>query len=139
MASSAEVQVYIDSKFKQCVAALQTIALIADTGTQEHKDALKAYYDMGDTPTGWRVAEAMREVANDCIGSLPLEEDLTIYKRAMESMAAQFIHPRMTALEMAKTQLAPRERKCAKCSGSGMVQRWTGEYVECDACNARGF
>lgn len=31
------------------------------------------------------------------------------------------------------------QRKCAKCSGSGMVQRWTGEYVECDACNARGF
>lgn len=30
-------------------------------------------------------------------------------------------------------------QRCAKCSGSGMVQRWTGEYVECDACNARGF
>lgn len=32
-----------------------------------------------------------------------------------------------------------RGMKCAKCGGSGMVQRWTGEYVECDACNARGF
>jgi hypothetical protein len=32
-----------------------------------------------------------------------------------------------------------RGRKCAKCGGGGMVQRWTGEYVECDACNARGF
>ncbi len=31
------------------------------------------------------------------------------------------------------------QQKCAKCSGSGMVQRWTGEHVECDACNARGF
>jgi len=31
------------------------------------------------------------------------------------------------------------QHKCAKCSGTGMVQRWTGEYVECDACNARGF
>ncbi len=109
MASSAEVQVYVDGKLKQCIAALQKIALIADTGTQEHKEALKAYYDMGDTPTGWRVAEAMREVANDTIGSLPLEEDLTIYKRAMESMAAQFIHPKTTAMELAKTQLGMKE------------------------------
>jgi hypothetical protein len=31
------------------------------------------------------------------------------------------------------------QQKCAKCSGSGTVQRWTGEYVECDACNARGY
>ena len=32
-----------------------------------------------------------------------------------------------------------RGRKCAKCGGGGSVKRWTGEYVECDACNARGF
>ena len=36
-------------------------------------------------------------------------------------------------------QIQAQHRKCAKCSGGGMVQRWTGEYVECDACNARGF
>jgi len=32
-------------------------------------------------------------------------EDLNIYKRAMESMAAQFVHPKTTAFEMAKQQL----------------------------------
>lgn len=32
-------------------------------------------------------------------------DDLQIYKEAMESMAAQFLHPKMTALEMAKMQL----------------------------------
>jgi len=32
-------------------------------------------------------------------------EELHIYKRAMESMAKQFIHPRMTALELAELQL----------------------------------
>lgn len=32
-----------------------------------------------------------------------------------------------------------RGRKCTKCRGEGTVQRWTGEYVECDACDARGF
>jgi hypothetical protein len=39
-----------------------------------------------------------------------------------------------------KNQLdQPNSRCCAKCGGSGTVQRWTGEYVECDACDARGF
>jgi hypothetical protein len=32
-------------------------------------------------------------------------EELKLYKRAMESMAAQFIHPKTTALELAKSQL----------------------------------
>ena len=50
----------------------------------------------------------MRQVANDVVGSLPLEEDLTIYKRAMESMAEQMIHPKMTGLDMAKAQLNQR-------------------------------
>jgi hypothetical protein len=31
--------------------------------------------------------------------------ELLVYKRAMESMAAQFIHPKMTGLEMAEMQL----------------------------------
>lgn len=35
-------------------------------------------------------------------------EDLTIYKRACESMAAQMIHPKMTGLEMAKMQLGEK-------------------------------
>jgi hypothetical protein len=35
----------------------------------------------------------------------PDGEDLTIYKRACESMAKQFIHPKMTGLEVAKMQL----------------------------------
>ena len=33
-------------------------------------------------------------------------EDLNLYKRAMESMAAQIVHPKTSALEMAQTQLA---------------------------------
>lgn len=31
--------------------------------------------------------------------------ELMIYKRAMDSMASQMIHPKMTGLEMAKSQL----------------------------------
>ena len=41
--------------------------------------------------------------------------------------------------EMMQKPTQHKPRNCAKCGGSGMVQRWTGEYVECDACNARGF
>lgn len=105
MASSVEVQVFIDDHYKQCVQALQQIALLADTGSRAYKERFQGTI-VGDN--GWRVAEAMREIANDAVGSLPLEEDLTIYKRAMESMASQFIHPKTTAMEMAKAQLGIR-------------------------------
>lgn len=44
-----------------------------------------------------RINRALSEVA---------DED--IYRRAMESMASQFVHPKMTALEMAQTQLGIR-------------------------------
>ena len=108
VASSGEVQVFIDEKLKQCVAALQKIAMLADTGSDAYKEFAEPYLRMGDKPSGWRIAEEMRQVANDVVGSLPLEEDLTIYKRAMESMASQFIHPKTTAMEMAKAQLGIR-------------------------------
>ena len=100
----------MDLHYTKCVKALKRIILIADTGTDEHREALKLYYDMGDTPTGWRVAEAMRAVAQEVLCS-----------------------------NDGATQEPVMPQKCAKCSGGGMVQRWTGEYVECDACNARGF
>jgi len=74
MASISGVQLFIDDHYKQCVKALQKIALIADTGTPEHREALKGYYEMHEIPTGWRVAEAMREVANDVVGNLTLED-----------------------------------------------------------------
>jgi hypothetical protein len=104
MADAAQVQVFIDAKLKQCVRALQTIAMLAETGSKEHKERFDPDGANG-IPTGWRVAEAMREIANDTVGSLEIGEDLTIYKRAMDSMAAQMIHPKMTGLEMAKMQL----------------------------------
>lgn len=44
-----------------------------------------------------RINRALDEVADD-----------DIYRRAMESMAAQFTHPKTTALEMAQTQLGIR-------------------------------
>jgi hypothetical protein len=160
-------------------ATLQRVAMMADTGSKPHKQEFQSYYSNFDTPSGWRVAERMREVANDVVGNLPVEdtstpydrvvrekreldekiqrliefitrsikfaelpteerrrlinqhgymcsysdtladriqsfdcgqevpeiEDLRIYKRAMDSMAAQFIHPKMTAREMAEMQL----------------------------------
>ena len=106
MASSAEVQVFIDGNLKECVAALQKIAMLADTGSDVYKEFAAPYLRMGDKPSGWRIAEEMRQVANDAVESLPLAEDLTIYKRAMESMAAQFVHPKTTALQLAKQQLS---------------------------------
>ena len=108
MASSAEVQVFIDEKFNQCVEALQKIAMLADTGSELHRKEFGDDSATGWTANGWRVAEKMREIANDVVGSLPIEEDLTIYKRAMERMASQFVHPKTTAMEMAKSLLGIR-------------------------------
>lgn len=42
------------------------------------------------------------------ITATELIKDLRIYKRAMDSMAAQWIHPKMTGLEMAKNQLGEK-------------------------------
>jgi len=191
MADVKAVQVNIDEHYKQCVMALQKIAQIADTGSRAHKELFYPS-DGGDgIANGWRVAEAMREIANDVVGSVRLPKslfcemdrvrvkfgrdaghygtithvggvdgtyygvkldchdkevgyseyeleqansdepawvtrfakgkadcspfvakeiadqvrELLVYKRAMESMAKQFIHPKMTAREMAEMQL----------------------------------
>jgi len=71
VATSAIVQVFIDDHHKRCAAALQRIALLADTMSQEHYET----FDTGPGQplvNGWRVAEKMREIANDVIGSLEL-------------------------------------------------------------------
>jgi len=142
MADISSVQIFIDDHHKQCVRALQVIALLADTGSNEYKERFAPDGPDG-IPTGWRVAEAMREIANDVVGNIslpitirPADEpawvsrlakgnaamsyfaarsiaedvrELLIYKRAMDSMAAQMIHPKMTGLEMAKMQLGEKQ------------------------------
>ena len=46
--------------------------------------------------------------ANEYRKRLDQTEELLIYKRAMDSMAAQMVHPKMTGLEMAKMQLGDK-------------------------------
>ena len=53
----------------RCIEALQRIALLADTGSNEYRNR---FYDTVMADVGWRVAESMREVANDVVGDLPL-------------------------------------------------------------------
>ena len=191
MASAATIQVDIDTHYKQCVIALQQIAQLADTGSRAHKERFQQNGEGDGIANGWRVAEAMREIANDVVGSVSLPKslfcemdrvrvkagrdaghygtithvggddgtyygvkldchdremgfseyelepanpdepawvtrfakgkadcspfvareiadqvrELLIYKRAMESMAKQFICPKMTAREIAEMQL----------------------------------
>ena len=158
MASAAKVQVFIDWHHKRCVEALQKIAMLADTGSDLHKERFNPNGEGDGIANGWRVAEAMRELANDAIGvcgdcggsgavqigdgsysDCPCEihsirqrceanettfdnndmsvvltyaasmsanvRELQIYKDAIASMALQFVHPKMTALDLAKTQL----------------------------------
>lgn len=68
------IQAFIEGHHKQCVRALQMIALLADTGSKEHRERF-CPNGQGDLLTnGWRVAEAMRETANNVVGSWPAEE-----------------------------------------------------------------
>jgi len=191
MASAASIQINIDEHYKKCVLALQKIAQLADTGSRAHQERFCPNGDGDGIANGWRVAEAMREIANDVVGSVSLPKSLfcemdrvrvkfgadrghygtirhvggedgtyygvkldchdkevgyseyeleqanpdepawvtrfakgkadcspfvakeiadqvrglLVYKRAMDSMARQFIHPKMTALELAQAQL----------------------------------
>jgi hypothetical protein len=59
-------------------ATLQRIALLADTGSEVHRAEFGAESATGFTANGWRVAEKMREIANDAVGSLPIKSK---YKR----------------------------------------------------------
>ena len=70
---TVKIHAYIESHHKRCVEALQQIALLADTGSDEHQ-AKFCPNGIGDgIANGWRVAEAMREVAVDTIGALVLQ------------------------------------------------------------------
>ena len=72
MANSVAVQVFIDYHYRQCVAALQQIAQLADTGSELHKQRFQPNGKDDRVANGWRVAEAMRETANDVVGSVSL-------------------------------------------------------------------
>jgi len=76
MAIKAEVQVSIDSHHKKCIAALTEIALLADTGSKAHKERFQPNGKGDGIANGWRVAEAMREIANDVVGSVSLLRSL---------------------------------------------------------------
>jgi len=165
MASSAKVQVYLDWHHKRCADALRKIAVLGDTMSPEHHAAFNTGPGQ-PIANGWRVAEKMREIANDAIGicdehcfcggsgAVKVGEDeyadcpcviqsikarceaneltfdnsdmsevltfvsslvrkcqeLQVYKDAMDSMARQMLHPKITGLEMAQMQLTPREQ-----------------------------
>jgi hypothetical protein len=61
--ASFEVQVFIDEQHRRCARALQEIAALADTGSDFHKKRFPK-----GTPSGWRLVDAMAEIAIDVVG-----------------------------------------------------------------------
>lgn len=53
----------------KCIEALQLIALLSDTGTRQYKERFDGTCVENN---GWRVADTMREIANDVVGMMPL-------------------------------------------------------------------
>lgn len=62
----------ISEHHAKCIEALQRIALLGDAGSNEHQSEYAGCYSKGIQPAGWRVAEHMREVANDVVGNIAL-------------------------------------------------------------------
>ena len=60
--------------YKQCVQALQQIAQLADTGSRAHKERFCPNGEGDGIANGWRVAEAMRDVANNVVGGVNLQQ-----------------------------------------------------------------
>jgi hypothetical protein len=56
------------------VKALQQIAQLADTGSKAHKERFCPNGEGDGIANGWRVAEAMREVANNVVGGVSLQQ-----------------------------------------------------------------
>jgi hypothetical protein len=54
--------------------ALQLIAQLADTKSRAHKERFQPNGEGDGIANGWRVAEAMREIANDVIGHERIEQ-----------------------------------------------------------------
>ena len=76
MADVKAIQVNIDEHYQQCVMALQQIAQLADTGSKAHKERFQPNGEGDGIANGWRVAEAMREISNDVVGSVSLPKSL---------------------------------------------------------------
>jgi hypothetical protein len=54
--------------------ALQLIAQLADTKSRAHKERFQPNGEGDGIANGWRVAEAMREIANDVVGHEQIEQ-----------------------------------------------------------------
>jgi hypothetical protein len=74
-------------------------ALRAELEAYQHKPLAQEVNRRRGEMAGLR--ETMRENGVEAGSILACVHELLIYKRAMESMAAQFVHPKTTAMEMA--------------------------------------
>lgn len=78
-----------EQRYEQMLAALQRIALLADSGSDAHKQEFASFYESYDKPTGWRVAERMREIANDVVGDLPIANACTVTGKNAQTFKAR--------------------------------------------------
>jgi len=93
MADIAEVQVFIDDDYRY---TLQDLRNLRDRICSEDVRSI-------ELTSG---ADLVRQIANRVQELYAEIRDLQVYREAMESMASQMIHPKMTAKEMAEIQLS---------------------------------
>jgi RNA polymerase-interacting CarD/CdnL/TRCF family regulator len=92
MADITEVQVFIDDDYK---CTLQDLRNLRDRICSEDVCSIELISG----------ADLVRQIANRVQELYAEIRELQVYKEAMESMASQMIHPKMTAKEMAQIQL----------------------------------
>lgn len=92
MARVSDVQVFIDDDYKYTITDLLNL-----------RDRICSEDDCKIEPDSGTVL--VRQIANRIQELYAEIRDLQIYKDAMESMASQMVHPKMTAKRMAEMQL----------------------------------
>jgi hypothetical protein len=77
--------------------ALQLIAQLADTKSRAHKERFCPNGEGDGIANGWRVAEAMREIANDVVGNDRIESTQTVSPNAATRLTPDEFHAAVMA------------------------------------------
>jgi hypothetical protein len=96
---------------RRCVEALQQISQLGDTDSKVHKERFCPNGEGDGIANGWRVAEAMREVANSVVGGVSLQQQPS----DSEPETMQQLRERLATLhnlaEMSRRQVADEAGK----------------------------
>jgi hypothetical protein len=106
---SSESEPVIDHR--QCVKALQQISQLGDTDSKVHKERFCPNGEGDGIANGWRVAEAMREVANSVVGGVSLQQQPSDSEPETMQQLREQVQTFRNLAEMSRRQVADEAQK----------------------------